>query len=86
MFMGRWRGDLLYPFPMQPEDDKAEGDVHLKKIREFLEAHLDPDEVDRTRESPDEVMNGLAKLGVFAMKVPKEYGGLAERTPNLMKV
>ncbi|MEE9369448.1 MAG: acyl-CoA dehydrogenase family protein [Pontiella sp.] len=86
MFVGRWRGDLLYPFPMQPEDDKAEGDVHLKKIRKFLETHLDPDEVDRTHEIPDEVMQGLAKLGVFALKVPKEYGGLGLSQVNYNRI
>ena len=49
MFMGRWRSDLIYPFPCQSADDKAVGDAHLKKIGDFLKQHLDPDEVDRTR-------------------------------------
>ena len=86
MFMGRWRGDLLYPFPMQPKDDKEEGDVHLQKIREFLETHLDPDEVDRTRTIPDAVMQGLAKLKLFALKVPKEYGGLELSQVNYNRI
>ncbi len=86
MFMGNWRGDLLYPFPAQPTDDKAEGDIHLQGIREFLENNLDPDEVDRTRTIPDEVMQGLAKLGVFALKVPKEYGGLGLSQVNYNRI
>ncbi len=86
MFMGRWRADLLYPFPCQPADDKAEGDVHIKEIREFLEQNLDPDEVDRTRTIPDDVMAGLAKLGVFALKVPKEYGGLGLSQVNYNRI
>ncbi len=76
MFMGNFRPELLHPFPVQPPEDKAEGDLHLKRIKQFLADHLDPDEVDRTRTIPDEVIEGLAKLGVFALKVPKEYGGL----------
>jgi len=86
MFMGRWRADLLYPFPCQPADDKAEGDVHIKEIREFLEAHLDPDEVDETGIIPDEVMQGLAKLGLFALKVPREYGGLGLSQVNYNRI
>ncbi len=86
MFMGRWRADLVHPFPVQPEGDKAEGDVHIRKIREFMEAHLDPDEVDRTREIPDEVVSGLAKLGVFALKVPREFGGLGLSQVNYNRI
>jgi len=86
MFMGRWRGDLMFPFPVQPEADKAEGDVHIGRIRDFLKAHLDPDEVDRTHEIPDEVMEGLARLGVFALKVPKEYGGLGLSQVNYNRI
>ena len=86
MFMGRWRADLMYPFPLQPADDQAEGDLHIKRIRGFLEAHLDPDEVDRTRTIPDDVMEGLARLGVFALKVPKEYGGLGLSQMNYNRI
>lgn len=86
MFMGRWRADLIHPFPQQPKEDRAEGDRHLEAIRRFLEEHLDPDEVDRTREIPDDVMEGLAKLGVFALKVPKEYGGLGLSQVNYNRI
>ncbi len=86
MFMGRWRGDLMYPFPMQPEADKAEGDLHLERIRAYLEEHVDPDEIDRTHQIPDDVMAGLAKLGVFALKVPKEYGGLGLSQVNYNRI
>ncbi len=86
MFMGRWRSDLIYPFPCQSADDKAVGDAHLKKIGDFLKQHLDPDEVDRTRLIPDAVMQGLAKLGVFALKVPKVYGGLGLSQVNYNRI
>jgi alkylation response protein AidB-like acyl-CoA dehydrogenase len=41
-----------------------------------LKENLDPDEVDRTGDLPQEVIEGLAKLGCWGMKIPKEYGGL----------
>lgn len=86
MFMGNFRPELLHPFPVQPPEDKAEGDLHLKRIKQFLADHLDPDEVDRTRTIPDEVIEGLAKLGVFALKVPKEYGGLGLSQVNYNRI
>jgi alkylation response protein AidB-like acyl-CoA dehydrogenase len=86
MFMGHIQPELVYPFPRQPDEDRAEGDVHLKRIRAYLVEHLDPDEVDRTRTIPDEVIAGLARLGVFAMKVPKEYGGLGLSQVNYNRI
>lgn len=86
LFMGRWRADLILPFPWQPEEDQLIGDKHVDKIREFLVEHLDPDEVDQTGIIPDEVMDGLAKLGVFALKVPQEYGGLGLSQVNYNRI
>src|SRR3989344_6133809 len=67
---------LVHPFPEQSKEDKEEGDRFIKKLEEFLKANLDPDKVDETREIPPNVIKGLAEMGAFAIKVPKEYGGL----------
>src|SRR5262249_28760736 len=42
----------------------------------FLRTKLDPEEIDQTGEISPAVMKGLADLGAFGMKIPKEYGGL----------
>jgi alkylation response protein AidB-like acyl-CoA dehydrogenase len=76
LFMGRFHPDYVHPFPMQSEEDKKIGDDYIARLEEFLGENLDPDEVDRTRELPQHVIDGLVKLGAFAMKIPKEYGGL----------
>src|SRR3989338_6817090 len=67
---------LIYPFPKQSEEDKAEGDAFLQRLEKFLKEKLDPDEVDRTGIIPDEVYKGLGELGAFAIKIHKEDGGL----------
>jgi len=69
-----WR--LIHPFPLQPENDKVKGDIFIEKLQNFLKEKLDPDEVDKTGEIPREVLDGLAKMGAFAIKIPVEYGGL----------
>jgi alkylation response protein AidB-like acyl-CoA dehydrogenase len=46
------------------------------KLERFLTNHVDPDEIERTAKIPDAVIHGLFSIGAFAMKIPKEYGGL----------
>lgn len=82
LFLGEFDESMLYPFPAQSEADKAVGEAFVEKLSHFLETHLDPDEVDRTREIPEEVIRGLAEMGVFAMKIPKEYNGLGFSQTN----
>jgi alkylation response protein AidB-like acyl-CoA dehydrogenase len=86
MFMGKFQPQLLYPFPSQSEEEKKIGDEFTAKLIEFLEKNLDPEEVDRTREIPKSVIDGLANMGVFAMKVPKEYNGLGFSQRNYNRV
>ena len=76
MFSGRMRWDILFPYPEQSDADKKIGDEFLTRLENFLKTNLDPDAVDRTGTIPDSVMKGLAELGCFGMKIPKEYGGL----------
>ncbi len=76
LFEGRVSWDLVYPFPEQSKEDEDAGREFLKKAEEYLKANLNPDDVDVTREIPAHVMKGLAEMGAFAVKVPKEYGGL----------
>ncbi len=76
LFMGQLPYDLVYPFPEKPEDRSDKGDKFLADLEAFLRDHVDPDEIDRTGEIPDEVIDGLGRLGAFGIKVPTKYGGL----------
>ena len=76
LFLGAVRWDLLFPYPEQSEAEKRKGDEFCAKLEKFLKENLNPDEVDRTGEVPKHVIEGLAQLGCFGMKIPAEYGGL----------
>lgn len=76
LFHGRLPWQLIYPFPQQSEADKKIGTDYQEKLKSFLEAHLDPDEVDKTGEIPQEIIRGLTDMGAFAMKISKDYDGL----------
>ncbi len=76
LFMGKLRWELVFPFPEQDENDRKIGDEFLQKLETFLKKDVDADAIDRTGQIPDTVMKGLAELGCFGLKIPKEYGGL----------
>ena len=86
MFMGQFTPSMLHPFPKQSEEDKKIGDEFISKISSYLEKNLDPNKVDATREIPKEVIQELAKMGAFAIKIPKEYNGLGLSQTNYNRI
>src|SRR6266404_4800868 len=82
LFIGRYDFDRIHPFPEQSTDDRAAGDPFLQKLETYLRDHVDPDEIDRTGEIPPENFAGLAEIGAFGIKVPKQYGGLGLSQSN----
>src|SRR5205085_8404914 len=47
----------------------------LARLGEFLKAEVDADRIDAEERIPQHVIDGLGRLGVLGMTVPKEYGG-----------
>ncbi len=86
LFHGAVDFGLIYPFPEQSAEEKKVGDEYLAKMEKFLKENLDPDEVDRTGLIPDKVYKGLAQLGAFALKIPKEYGGMGFSQYNYNRI
>ncbi len=76
LFMGRFRPAKLYPVTEIDAAEKARADQFLAELGIFLRDRVDPDLIDRTGEIPADVMTGLARLGAYGIKVPREYGGL----------
>ncbi|MBI2435982.1 MAG: acyl-CoA dehydrogenase family protein [Candidatus Hydrogenedentes bacterium] len=86
LFKGNLAWELIHPYPLQSEEDKRIGDEYMEKVRVVLEKYIDPSDVDRTREVPREGIRALAEIGVFGMKIPKEYGGLGFSQINYSRV
>jgi alkylation response protein AidB-like acyl-CoA dehydrogenase len=86
LFMGKVNLASLNPFPEQGAEDKKIGDEYLNRLEKFMSENLDPDQVDRESEIPKNVMKGLADLGAFGLKIPKEYGGLGLSQYNYARV
>ena len=86
LFHGNPDFNLIHPFPAQSAEEKKAGDEYLVKMEAFLRANLNPDEVDRTYTIPDNVMKGLGAMGAFALKIPKEYGGMGFSQYNYNRI
>ncbi|HSV62092.1 MAG TPA: acyl-CoA dehydrogenase family protein, partial [Chthoniobacterales bacterium] len=76
LFIGRFDFDRIFPFPVQTAEDKAAGEEFLAQLRSYLRDNVDADEIDRTGEIPQKNIDELFAMGAFAIKVPKQYGGL----------
>src|SRR2546422_4971435 len=75
LFQGHFVSDWVMPYPRIPAAQQTELDKSLAEIRQFLDEHLDPAEIDRQADIPREVIDGLGRVGVLGMTAPKEYGG-----------
>jgi len=76
LFLGKLRLDLVHPYPQQSPEDRRKTEEYMARLRRFLDENVDSDEIDRTGELPDEVVQGLRELGAFGLKIPEEYGGI----------
>ena len=75
LYLGKFDFPLIHPHPRGAGDAVAEGDAFIAKLEEFCRT-LDGRLIERESRIPDEYIKGLSDLGVFGMKIPKEYGGL----------
>lgn len=85
LFWGRFKGELLFPYPVLPPDQQAAADEMAEKVRAYAEAHIDSFRIDREARIPDEVVRGLAELGLYRITIPVEYGGLGFNQQQYLK-
>jgi alkylation response protein AidB-like acyl-CoA dehydrogenase len=75
IFLGNLRLDLVSPFP-EPPLDRPEFRAFMAGLERLLVEEVDSDRIDREGKVPARVIQRLAELGAFGIKIPKEYGGL----------
>jgi alkylation response protein AidB-like acyl-CoA dehydrogenase len=76
LFLGGFQLDLIHPYPQQSAEDREKTEAYRQKLEDFLREKVDADEIDRTGELPDEVVQELREMGAFGIKIPEEYGGI----------
>ncbi|MEV0392545.1 acyl-CoA dehydrogenase family protein [Polymorphospora rubra] len=76
LFLGRLRLDLIDPWPQPDPAKTARADEFLAQLGEYVRTEVDGAQIERDARIPDEVFQGLGRLGAFGMKIDEEYGGL----------
>src|SRR4051812_12254722 len=76
LFFGKFKGELLFPYPVLAPDKQAAADEMAAKVRAFADAHIDAMQIDRDARIPDSVVKGLAEIGLYRATLPAEFGGL----------
>ena len=76
VFWGRFREDLVFPYPHEGDEEKEKCDALLEELEEYLENEHPRVEIDREQYIPEEVIDRLFDMGVMGMIIPEEYGGL----------
>jgi alkylation response protein AidB-like acyl-CoA dehydrogenase len=76
LFAGRFDVDLIHPFPVTDPSELERAAPWLARLERFMLERVDSAAIDRNRQIPPEVIDGLRELGAFGIKIPAEYGGL----------
>ncbi|MCP2276648.1 hypothetical protein SAMN04244553_4346 [Nocardia amikacinitolerans] len=74
MFLGRFRLDLIHPYPRPGGEEAARTEAYLARLRPLCES-IDGSVIEAEGRIPDEYVKGLAELGCFGLKIPESYGG-----------
>ena len=65
LFFGKFKGELLFPYPALSAEQQVKADEMAGKVKAYADAHIDHMRIDRESRIPDEVIAGLADLGVY---------------------
>jgi alkylation response protein AidB-like acyl-CoA dehydrogenase len=75
LYLGSCDISLIHPHPSSTHTRNDDGEKFLSLLTSLL-ATLDGQLIERDSRIPDEYLRDLAELGVFGIKIPKEFGGL----------
>ena len=75
LYLGRFDASLIQPYPEVPPEDAERGEVFLSSLDACCRA-MDGSRIERESVIPDEYVKQMASIGVFGMKIPREYGGV----------
>ena len=75
LYLGSFDLSLIHPWPEAPADDVERGEAFLARLTAYCRT-MSGRRIERDALIPDEYLKGLAELGVFGMKIPRDYGGL----------
>ncbi|MDX1545818.1 MAG: acyl-CoA dehydrogenase family protein, partial [Rhodothermales bacterium] len=76
LFWGRFRSDLVFPYPTESPEERAKCDALLAELEDYLKNEHPSVQIDQEEFIPEWAIDRLFELGVLGMTIPEEYGGL----------
>lgn len=76
LFFGEINEDVIFPFPHFDSEQVEMAKEMCSAISKYGEDAIDGEKFDDEAKIPDEVIRGLAELGLCGLAVPEEYGGM----------
>ena len=80
LFAGSLRMDILES--VAESAPRPEFEALTERLGRFLSEEIRPGEIDAAGEFPPELLARLRELGLFALRIPAEYGGLGLSAPE----
>jgi acyl-CoA dehydrogenase family protein 9 len=75
LFFGHFNANYAFPYPQLPAGTQATVDQAVAKMRKFCEERIDSFAIDRQKDIPQTVVDGLAEMGVLGMAAEPKFGG-----------
>ncbi len=75
LFQGRIELASLLPFPTPDDETRETADEIVAMVSDWAAGAIDPAAIDRTKNIPLSVIEGLKELGLFGLTIPEAYGG-----------
>lgn len=76
LFYGEVDERALFPFPRFNDDQVEMAKAMVDAVDKFAQDNIDAEKFDEAAELPEEVIQGLAALGLCGLAVPEELGGM----------
>lgn len=76
LFYGEVNENSLFPFPRFNDDQKEMAKAMVDAVDKFATDNIDSEKFDEEANIPEEVIQGLAALGLCGLAVPEEHGGM----------
>jgi acyl-CoA dehydrogenase family protein 9 len=75
-FFGELNENLIFPFPHFSDSQVEMAKEMTSAIDQFAKDNIDGEKFDREAKLPEDVIKGIAEMGLLGLAVPESFGGL----------
>ncbi len=86
MFFGEIHEEDAFPYPSLSDSQKEMAKEMIDAVDKFAQASINSEKLDREAKIPEDVLQGLAALGLCGLGVPEDFGGLGLDTTLYARV